>query len=714
MDAEDLIKNLKNSDYKQNFKKINVAWKFAQDAHKGQFRGSGESYFTHPVSVAQILSNLNLDLNTIITGLLHDVVEDCGVCISKISSIFGEEVALLVDGVTKLTKLELQSDRSKQAENFRKLFLATSNDIRVLLVKLADRTHNMRTIGGISDVEKRQKIAQETLELFAPLSERVGLIGLKNEMEDLAFAVVQPQMRTSIMNRLSFIQNESKDILPLIIEEIRETLLKAGIKTLEISGRVKSAFSIWQKMQRRNVPMDQLSDIMAYRILVEKVEDCYSSLGVIHSKYPNVMGRFKDYISTKKRNGYQSLHTDVIGPFKQKIEIQIKTLEMHKIAETGIASHWVYKQKIKDLEKINSRWVQDLVSILDLEQGPEDFLENTKLEMYADKVFCFTPNGDLIALPRGATPVDFAYSLHSDIGYTCVGVKINGKPRQLKTQLNNGDQVEILRSKNSTPNPVWENFVKTGRARAGIKKFIRQKSQDEFFNVGIAILQKHFRQIDKKFNLENISKKLNNFKDSQISKPNEIFIAIGDGSLDPLKIINFLYPKIKSDSARKNIIQKKTFFRENKSENALKINGLIPGMAVHIAKCCTPLPGENIVGIVTTGKGITVHTIDCNTLEKFYDIPERWLDIHWDKDGLAYHIGRINIVMTNEPGSLASVTNQIYKYGGNITNLQLINREIDFFRFIVDLEVEDLSHINNIIMELRSNDFVETVNRYQG
>ena len=714
MDAEDLIKNLKNSDFKQNYKNIKIAWDFAKKAHKGQFRGSGESYFTHPVSVAQILSDLNLDLNTIITGLLHDVVEDCGVSMSKISSIFGDEVALLVDGVTKLTKLELQSERSKQAENFRKLFLATSNDIRVLLVKLADRTHNMRTIGGISDIEKRQKIAQETLEVFAPLSERVGLIGLKNEMEDLAFAVVQPQMRTSIMNRLSFIQDESKDILPLIIEEIRETLLESGIKTLEISGRVKTAFSIWQKMQRRNVPMDQLSDIMAYRILVERVEDCYSSLGVIHSKYPNVMGRFKDYISTKKRNGYQSLHTDVIGPFKQKIEIQIKTLDMHKIAETGIASHWVYKQNLKDIEKINSRWVQDLVSILDQEQGPEDFLENTKLEMYADKVFCFTPNGDLIALPRGATPVDFAYALHSDIGYTCVGVKINGKPRQLKTQLNNGDQVEILRSRTSTPNPEWENFIKTGRARASIKKFIRQKSQDEFFNVGIAILQKYFRQLDKKFNIEIISKKLKNFKDSQISKPKEIFIAIGDGSLDPLIIINFLYPKINSNSAKKNIIQKNTFLRENKSENALKINGLIPGMAVHIAKCCTPLPGENIVGIVTTGKGITVHTIDCNTLEKFYDIPERWLDIHWDKDGLAYHIGRINIVMTNEPGSLASVTNQIYKYGGNITNLQLINREIDFFRFIVDLEVEDLSHINNIIMELRSNDFVETVNRYQG
>ena len=714
MEAEDLIKNLRNSDYKKNHEKIKTAWEFAKHAHKGQFRGSGENYFTHPISVAQILANLNLDLNTIVTGLLHDVVEDCGITVTKISSIFGNEVALLVDGVTKLSKLELQSDRSKQAENFRKLFLATSNDIRVLLVKLADRTHNMRTIGGINNIEKRQRIAQETLEIFAPLSERVGLIGLKNEMEDLAFAVVQPQMRSSIMNRLSFLQNESKDILPLIIEEIRETLMQAGIKTLEISGRVKTAFSIWQKMQRRNVPMDQLSDIMAYRILVEKVEDCYSSLGVIHSKYPNVMGRFKDYISTKKRNGYQSLHTDVIGPFKQKIEIQIKTLDMHKIAETGIASHWVYKQNSKDIEKINSRWVQDLVSILDQDQGPEDFLENTKLEMYADKVFCFTPNGDLIALPRGATPIDFAYALHSDIGYTCVGVKINGKPRQLKTQLTNGDQVEILRSKNSTPNPEWENFVKTGRARAGIKKFIRQKSQEEFINVGIAILQKYFRQIEKKFNLHNVLKKLNNFKADFHMKPNEILIDIGNGSLDPIKVINFLYPKINNTANQKNIVLRKNFQRNNKTENALKINGLIPGMAVHIAKCCTPLPGENIVGIVTTGKGITVHTIDCNSLEKFYDIPERWLDIHWDKDGLVYHIGRINIVMTNEPGSLASVTTQIYKYGGNITNLQLINREIDFFRFIVDVEVKDLSHITNIIMELRSNDFVETVDRYRG
>ena len=496
---------------------------------------------------------------------------------------------------------------------------------------------------------------------------------------------------------------------------MRDTLKKGGINVIEISGRVKTAFSIWQKMQRRNVQMDQLSDIMAFRILVDTKEECYKSLGLIHTKYPNIMGRFKDYISTKKRNGYQSLHTDIIGPFKQKTEIQIKTLEMHKIAETGIAAHSLYKQNLKTTEKINNSWVEDLVSILDQDHGPEEFLENTKLEMYKDQVFCFTPKGDLIALPRGATSIDFAYAVHSDIGHTCVGVKINGKSRQLKTILENGDQVEILRSKNSTPKPEWENFVKTGRARAGIKKFIRQKVQEEFSNVGQAILQKHFRQINKKFDFNKVSKKLEKFENNEFLKPLDILVGIGDGSIEPLKIINFLYPKLNYKSFQKNLTANdRNNFLSAKKDNILQINGLIPGMAVHFAKCCTPLPGENIVGIVTTGKGITVHTIDCNTLEKFYDIPERWLDINWDKDGSAYHVGRVNIVMTNEPGSLASVTNHIYKYGGNISNLQLINREVDFFRFLVDVEVKDLSHITNIIVELRSNIYVETVDRYRG
>ena len=714
-----LLKKITTNNCEEDFNLISKAWKFSEKSHLGQKRKSGENYFSHPLAVANILADLHMDAPTIVTALLHDVVEDCNVSIKEIENNFGKVISELVDGVTKLSKIEVQSDRSQQAENFRKLFLATSNDVRVLLVKLADRTHNMRTIGGIKNPEKRLKIAQETLEIFAPLSERIGIISLQNEMEDLSFAVVQPQMRASIMNRLSYLEDESREIIPQIIEELRKTLLSEGIDVIEISGRIKSPFSIWRKMQRRNVSMDQLSDIMAFRILVDDVDQCYKSLGYIHAKYPNVMGRFKDYISTKKRNGYQSIHTGVIGPFKQKIEIQIRTYKMHSIAEAGIAAHWVYKLSGKMNNKINSRWIKDLVSILDQEGGPEDFLENTKMEMYTDQVFCFTPNGDLIALPRGASAIDFAYALHSDIGHTCVGVKINGKSRQLKSVLENGDQIEILRSTVSSPRPEWEDFVKTGRARASIKRFLRQTRQDEFSSVGEAILQKSFRQSGLNFNSETLFKMLEHFNHDEYKKPIEILAAIGEDRLSPLKIIEVLFPnnlvlkKNKTQKQNKETITKELNVEKNR-ENSLEIKGLIPGMAVHFGKCCSPLPGENIVGIVTTGKGITVHTIDCITLERFYDIPERWLDINWDNDGIAYHIGRINVTMTNESGSLASITSDISNHGGNISNLQLVNREINFFRFLIDIEVEDLSHLHNIIMSLNSNPFVENVDRYKG
>ena len=714
-----LLDRITTSNQKKDLSLISKAWNFSEKSHLGQKRKSGENYFSHPLAVANILADLHMDAQTIATALLHDVVEDCNVSIKEIEKDFGKEISELVDGVTKLSQIEVQSDKNQQAENFRKLFLATSNDIRVLLVKLADRTHNMRTIGGIKNPEKRLKIAQETLEIFAPLSERIGIISLQNEMEDLSFAVVQPQMRSSIMNRLSYLESKSKEIIPQIIEELRETLVLEGIDVIEISGRIKSPFSIWRKMQRRNVSMDQLSDIMAFRILVDNVGQCYRSLGFIHAKYPSVMGRFKDYISTKKRNGYQSIHTGVIGPFKQKIEIQIRTFNMHSIAEAGIAAHWVYKLSGKNNNKLNSTWVQDLVSILDQEGGPEDFLENTKMEMYADQVFCFTPNGDLIALPRGATAIDFAYAVHSDVGHTCVGVKINGKSRQLKSLLENGDQIEILSSANSSPRPEWEGFVKTGRARAGIKRFLRHKRQEEFSSVGEAILQKSFRQSGLNFNSDTLIKMLEHFSHEEFKKPIEILAAIGEDKLSPLKIIEVLFPnnivmkKEKIKNQKKEITSKDLNIDKDK-ENSLEIKGLIPGMAVHFGKCCSPLPGENIVGIVTTGKGITVHTIDCITLEKFYDIPERWLDINWDNDGVAYHIGRINVTMTNEAGSLAAITSDISNHGGNISNLQLVNREIDFFRFLIDIEVEDLSHLHNVIMSLNSNPFVENVDRYKG
>ena len=712
------IKKNLNKKYPKALNVLSKAWNFSKNAHLGQKRKSGEIYFSHPVAVAAILSDLDLDISTIITALLHDVVEDCNVTINNIEDEFGVEIANLVDGVTKLSRIETQSDRIRQAENFRKLFLATSNDIRVLLVKLADRTHNMRTIGGIKNPEKRQKIAQETLEIFAPLSERIGITSLKNEMEDLAFAVVQPQMRSSIMNRLSFLETESREIIPQIIEELRNTLKNGGVEVIEITGRLKTPFSIWRKMQRSNNTMDQLSDIMAFRVLVEKTLNCYESLFLIHSKYSSVMGRFKDYISTKKRNGYQSLHTGIIGPFNEKIEVQIKTPEMHSVAESGIASHWVYKLEDKRKEKLNNRWVKDLVSILDQQDGPEDFLENTKMEMYYDQVFCFTPKGDLIALPRGATAVDFAYAVHSDLGHTCVGVKVNGKVRQLKSILENGDQIEILSSSSSTPLPEWESFVRTGRARASIKKFIKQKRQKEFSNVGEAILKKTFRKYKRKFSLKLLEDNLNSFNKNEFSKSDELLASIGEGVLSPIHIIETLFPKkfLKNndENLKNNISLKEQIINRSKKDTLLEIKGLIPGMAVHYAKCCSPLPGEQIVGIVTTGKGITIHTIDCNTLEKFYDLPERWLDINWDKNGIAHHIGRINIVMTNEPGSLASVTTFISNHGGNISNLQLVNRDVDFFRFLMDVEVEDISHMTNVIMVLRSNPFVERVDRYRG
>ncbi len=691
---------------------IKKAWYFSKNSHQGQFRESGEEYFSHPVSVAYILAEFHLDAETIVTAILHDVVEDCNVSIAEIKSKFGSKIAELVDGVTKLSQIEIQSHTYKSAENFRKFFLATSDDIRILLVKLADRTHNMRTIGGVKELEKRQKISQETLDIFAPLSERVGIISLQNEMEDLAFAVLQPQMRSSIMNRLNFLTSESKQLIPDIIAELRSTLNKGGIKVTEISGRIKTPFSIWKKMQRSKVAMDQLSDIMAFRVLVDNTSECYMSLGLIHEAYPNVMGRFKDYISTKKRNGYQSIHTGVIGPFKQKIEIQIRTLEMHSVAEAGIAAHWAYKDGIKD--NISHNWIKDLVSILDQENSPEDFLENTKMEMYKDQVFCFTPKGDLIALPRGASIVDFAYAVHSDIGNSCIGATINGKSRRLNSILDNGDQVNITTSSRANPQPEWENFLKTGRARAEIKKFVRYKRQNEFKKIGVAILENTFRKFKIEYKLSYIKKNISFFNKYGFNEFNDLLVAIGEDKFSSFKVMNILFPNKKIEEKLIKIRSNKSFNNLNSINTPdLNIKGLIPGMAVHYAKCCSPLPGEKIVGIVTTGKGITIHTIDCSTLEKFYDIPERWLDIHWDKDGIVHHVGRISVVISNKSGSLAEITTLISNHQGNISNLQLINRETRFFKFLIDLEVSNLDHLNNVIMSLRSSPFVDSVDRYK-
>jgi len=476
----ELVERVKSYDPNADEDAINRAYVFAMKMHGSQKRASGDPYFSHPIEVAGILTKYRLDSSSIITALLHDTIEDTPATLEDIEKLFGSEIARLVDGVTKLSRIEMQSDHAKQAENLRKLVIAMSEDIRVLLVKLADRVHNMRTLHYIQKPEKRRRIALETMEIYAPLAERIGMQEIKMELEDLAFAELHGDARASIIARLNFLREQGGDLIGRILEELRATLAEAGIEAT-VSGREKTPYSIWLKMQRKNVGFEQLSDIMAFRVAVPTVEDCYRALGVIHSKYPMVPNRFKDYISTPKPNGYRSLHTGVFGPERHRIEVQIRTYEMHEVSELGVAAHWKYKATGSSNQKVTDgrqyRWLRELLDILEHASNPDEFLEHTKLEMFQDQVFCFTPKGDLIALPSGATPVDFAYAVHSDVGDTCVGAKINGRIMPLRSRLQNGDQVEIITSKAQTPNPTWERFVVTGKARARIRRFIRTQQR---------------------------------------------------------------------------------------------------------------------------------------------------------------------------------------------------------------------------------------------
>src|SRR5579864_4645430 len=493
MRQPDLVDLVKSYDPGADEAVLNRAYVYSMKAHGTQMRASGDPYFSHPVEVAGVLARMKLDTASIVTGLLHDTVEDTVATLDDIEQRFGGEIARLVDGVTKLSRLELQSDQTKQAENFRKLVLAMSEDIRVLLVKLADRLHNMQTLRFIQDADKRRQIARETMDIYAPLAERIGMHRMKDQLEDLAFAELYPDARTSITARLGFLRDQGGDIVPRIVAELTQKLKEAGLSA-NVAGREKSAYSIWRKMQRKDVPFEQLADVMAFRVLVDDIGQCYHALGVLHSHYPVVPGRFKDYISTPKPNQYRSLHTGVLGPERQRIEIQIRTREMHEVAELGVAAHWSYKQNAGTTEGPQYRWLRELLDILDHASGPEEFLENTKLEMFQDQVFVFTPKGDLIALPRGATAVDFAYAVHSEIGDTCVGAKINGRLLPLRTELQNGDQVDIVTSKAQTPSPTWERFVVTGKARAGVPPLVRQQQQTQYPHLGRGIGEEGFRQ----------------------------------------------------------------------------------------------------------------------------------------------------------------------------------------------------------------------------
>ena len=702
--ANPLIDLMRGYDPHVDGERLERAFELGKTAHAGQLRASGEPYFTHPVAVANLLIGMRLDVDTVITALLHDTVEDCGVELATLAEQFGDDVAQLVDGVTKLSRIAIQSSPSSaQAENFRKLLLAMSEDVRVLLVKLADRTHNMRTLSFIRKEEKRRRIARETMDIFAPLAERIGVTSLQSELEDTAFEVLDAEMRQGIINRLDFMVSESEILIPMISVELQSKLEQIGIES-SVNGRMKTPYSIWTKMQRKKVSMDQLADIMAFRVLVPDVSDCYRALGQLHLNYPTVMGRFKDYVSTPKRNGYQSLHTGVIGPENHKIEVQIRTPEMHNIAEHGVAAHWNYKDPIQEINTRKIKWIQELVGILDEEAGADEFLEHTKLDLYKDQVFCFTPRGDLIAMPKGATAVDFAFAVHTKIGETCVGVRINGKTRQLATELENGDQIEILTEPNAKPNAEWESFVLTGRAKSTIRRFIRAQRASEFTRIGKALIQKTFREHNKSFRSRSLERALAAFG---VTKLEELFVLVGEDRLSPRKVLEKLHPDAVTDES---VPARPNAARSN-SKPSLTIRGDNSGTAVTVARCCHPLPGESIVGIFTTGKGVTVHTIGCATLSKFNDTPELWLDVDWEGDTTRMVNGRLNTVLSNEPGSLASVATVISQQGGNISNIQLSDRNPDFFHILLDLEVKDVEHMRTIIAVLQTNKYVESVER---
>ena len=692
---------------------LNRAYVFSMKAHGSQQRASGDSYFSHPVEVAGILSDKKLDTASIVTGLLHDTVEDTIATLEDIEELFGPEISRLVDGVTKLSRLELQGDESRQAENFRKLLLAMSEDIRVLLVKLADRLHNMRTLGYIEDDEKRRAIARETMDIYAPLAERIGIRDWKEELEGLAFAELNPDARASIVNRLEFLRERGVVVVGRVLDELRQTLADEGLEA-EVFGREKTPYSIWRKMQRQNIVFEQLSDIMAFRVVVDSVEDCYRALGIIHGRYRVIPGRFKDYISIAKPNGYRSLHTGVMGPENQRIEVQIRNREMHEIAELGVAAHWQYKQETRPTEGTEYRWLRELLEILEHTAGPEEFLEHTKLEMFIDQVFCFSPKGDLYALPQDATPVDFAYAVHTDIGNTCVAAKINGRLMPLRTRLRNGNQVEISTSKAQTPSPTWESFVVTGKARACIRRFVRSQEAEQYANLGREIVEKTFRR-----NAYELTRKaiLGVLKKFGLGSPDELYAAVGSARLTGRDVLAAVYPGVK-DKERQQKVVSIAEARQGKGEtdHAVPITGLIPGMAVHFASCCHPLPGDRIVGIVSTGKGVTIHTIDCDALESFADMPEQWLDVSWEADPRypRMHVARIHVILANEPGSLGTLSTVIGRDGGNISNLKITNRSEDFFEMQIDIEVADIKQLTNIIAALRATSVINAVERARG
>ncbi|TVQ57751.1 MAG: bifunctional (p)ppGpp synthetase/guanosine-3',5'-bis(diphosphate) 3'-pyrophosphohydrolase [Rhodobacteraceae bacterium] len=681
---------------------LNRAYVYGARAHATQTRASGEPYFGHPLEVAAILTDLQLDDATIVTALLHDTIEDTTATRDEIAGLFGEEIAALVDGVTKLTRLELTSKESAQAENFRKLLVAMSRDVRVLLVKLADRLHNMRTLEALRP-DKRQRIARETMEIFAPLAGRMGMQKMREELEDLAFDVLNPDARNAIMRRFLKLKKETGDLIPEIVRAIEEALYEDHVPAA-VSGREKRPYSIWRKMEEKQVGFSQLSDIYAFRLITEREEDCYRALGSVHRRWRVVPERMKDYISGPKSNGYRSIHTTVSGPRAMRVEVQIRTREMHEVAESGVAAHWAYR----DGERAHNpfavdpfTWLRDLVDRIEKGDQPQEFLEHVKLDMFYDQVFCFTPKGDVIPLPRGATPIDFAYAIHTRVGDSCVGAKIDGRRAPLWTRLRNGQAVEIIRADAQRPSPVWMDMAVTGRARSAIRRALREDARDENVRLGREIARQAFARRNREMTekaLETAARKLGR------QNAEDLLEAVGAGELSGRRIVETLYPALAEENATPRI-----------EAGAPTVRGVRKGLAIRFGQCCHPIPGERVIGIRENG-GVTVHVIDCETLAAHEQDLDRWLDLRWDEDAalFATHVARIDLTVANEPGALAALCTLIAERKANIDYLSTAERTPDFHRMVMDLEVRDAKHLSGILTALEAQPIVSAATRRRG
>ena len=695
IDVEDLIALVRNYNPKSNSDLIREAYEYGMRMHEGQFRHSGEPYFTHPIAVAAILTEMRLDDATIVTALLHDTVEDTRSTKEEISTIFGEEISELVDGVTKLTNLQLSSTASKQAENFRKLFMAMSRDLRVILVKLADRLHNMRTIRSMRPEKQVQK-ARETMDIFAPLAGRMGMQWMREELEDLAFKVINPEARKSIIRRFVSLQRESGDIIGQITADIRVELEKAGIEAT-VFGRAKRPFSVWRKMQEKQLAFSRLSDIYGFRIITKSEMDCYRALGVIHHRWRAVPGRFKDYISQPKSNGYRSIHTTVSGRDGKRVEVQIRTRQMHEVAEAGVAAHWAYRDGVptKNPFAVNpTEWVQSMTNRFEGEDHDE-FLEHVKLEMYQDQVFCFTPKGDVIQLPKGATPIDFAYAIHTKLGNSCVGAKVDGIRVPLWTRLRNGQSVDIIAASGQRPQATWLDIVVTGRAKAAIRRSLREEDRDRFIRLGRELVRVSFEHVGRKVTdkaLRTAAKQMG------MGSAEDLLAQIGSAEHSAKEVLQLLYPDLVDE--------------HDEIDMSRPFAGLEADAEIQRAPCCNPLPGERIVGITYRGKGVVIHAIDCPVLAEYESQPDRWIDVQW-REGRhpAVYSTMLELTIRHDAGVLGRICSLIGAQGANISDLEFIDRKPDFYRIDVAVELRDQEHLHNLMTVLEAESDVAQVAR---